>query len=333
MSSLSMGDMAQSFALTRSGATMKTNIQRLSNELVTGLANDTSQHLSGDFGALAAIKTSLSRLQGDRAVTSEAGLLTDAMQTALGHITDMSGDLGSALLANGNSGGGIAGMSALGTEAEQKFEAAVSALNARVGDRNLFAGVETATTPLPSGADLLDTLQAVVAASTSAADVQTALDDWFADPAGYAASYLGGAPLAGLPVAPGELARMDVTALDPVLRDALKGLALSALVGRDVFAGEPEKRADLLRRSGEALVSSQSGLAELTSRLGTAQAQISDAAQRNTAETSALNIALSDLLSIDSYEVASQLQETQTQLETLYALTSRMSRLNLVNFL
>jgi flagellar hook-associated protein 3 FlgL len=332
MSSLSVGDMAQTFTLTRSGSALKTAIQRLSNELVSGLAEDTAGHLSGDLGPLAGIQTSLAQLRGYKAVTTETGLFTDAMQAALGRITDMSADLGQAVLA-GASPGASARIAALGVDAAQKFEASVAALNIRVGDRSLFAGDATTTMPLPTGADLLDTLETVVAGAVSASDVQTALDDWFASPTGYAAAYSGGDALVGVAVAPGEIARFDINALDPAIRDTLKGLAMTALIDRNVLANNPQERADLIRRSGESLLATQSDLGALAGRLGTAQAQIDQAAQRNTAETTALNIALSDLLSIDSFEVASRLQQTQTQLETLYALTSRMSRLNLVNFL
>lgn len=333
MSALSVGDLAQSFTLTRSGSALKTALQRLSNELVTGLADDTAAYLSGDFGPLAGVEASLAQVRGYKAVTTEAALFTDTMQTALGRITGMAADLGGVLLAGASPSSATARISALGADAAQKFEAAVSALNTRVGDRNLFSGVAVTTAPLPGGADLLETLQTVVAGAVNAADVQTLLDDWFASPAGYAAAYQGGDPPGGVAVAPGELARIDVTAMDPAIRDTLKGLAMAALIDRNVLAASPDERADLVRRSGEGLLANQDDLGMLTARLGTTQAQIDQAAQRNTAERSALNIALSDLLAIDNYEVASRLQQTQTQLETLYTLTSRMSRLNLVNFL
>ena len=332
MSSLSVGDLAQNFMLARSGAAMKTSLQLLSSELVSGLADDTAAHLSGDLGPLAGIETSLAQLRGYKAVTTEATILGNAMQTALGTITDLSADLSGALL--GATGSTTpAQISALGAGAAQKFETAIAALNARMGDRSLFAGLATTTTPLPTGATLLDTLQGVVAAAVSAADVQAALDDWFAQPTGYAAVYQGGAPLAGLPVASGEIARNGITAMDPALRDTLKGLAMAALIDRDILTTDPDEIADLVHRSGVALFAAQSDLGALTARLGTTPAQIQQAAQRNTAEMSALTIALSDLLTIDSYDVASRLQQTQTQLETLYTLTSRMSRLSLVNFL
>lgn len=332
MSSLSVGDLARNFTLSRSAAAMKTGIRSLSNELVSGLAEDTAAQVSGDLGTLTGIESSLAQLRGYKAVTTETTLFTAGQQTALGRIADMAADLGRSLIAAA-SPGGAARLSALGADAARKFEAAVSALNTRVGDRSLFAGVATTTTPLPDGAGLLDMLQAVVAGATGAAEVQTALDHWFADPAGFAAVYQGGDALAGVAVAPGEIARVETTALDPAIRDTLGGLALAALIDRGVLADDPTGQADLVRRSAGELMSAQSGLGALTARLGSTQALIDQAAQRNSAETTALNIALSDLLAIDSYEVASRLQATQTQLETLYTLTSRMSRLNLVNFL
>lgn len=332
MSSLSVGDMAQNFTLTRSGTALKTSIQQLSNALVSGLADDTAAHLSGDLNPLAGLKASLARLDGYKAVTTEAGLFADTMQTAFGQIIRMASSLSQSLLA-GASPSAPPRTAALGVDAAQKFEATVSALKTRVGDRSLFSGVDSTTTPLPDGAALLDTLETVVAGALTAADVQTALDDWFSQPTGYAATYQGGAQLAPVAVAPGELARIDITAMDPTIRNTLKGFALAALIDRGVLSTSQSGQADLLRRSGEALLTVQNDLGNTTARLGTTQQQIDQAAQRNAAEATALNIALSDMLSIDSFAVATSLQQTQTQLETLYALTARMSRLSLVNFL
>ncbi|MGL6211969.1 MAG: flagellin, partial [Paracoccaceae bacterium] len=131
----------------------------------------------------------------------------------------------------------------------------------------------------------------------------------------------------------GETARIDITAAEPAIRDTLKGLAMAALLDRGLLANQPNARADVVRRSGEVLSQGQEARGILMARLGTAQFQIEQAEQRNMAETSALGIARSELLAVDGYEAGSRLQEAQTQLETLYALTSRMSRLSLVNFL
>jgi len=332
MQMLSLGDLAQSFLFARRGTEMKADIQRLSLELTTGLTQDPARHLAGDFGPLGGIDASLARLTAYRSVTAEAGLFSQGMQSAIGRVDTLAVDLGYALLA-GSSPGNPVRVDALAAEAVQKLDAALSALNTRIGDRSLFSGVDTAAKAVPDGAAFLATLQGVVAGVPTVDDLGTRLDDWFASAAGYGAAYGGGAALAPLSIAPGEVARLDITAAHPAIRDTLKGLAMAALLGTGLFTGQPELRATVAMRAGEALTRNQTDRVELAAGLGRAEAQIEQAAQHNTAETSALGIARTELLSVDGYEAASRLQATQTQLETLYALTSRMQRLNLVNYL
>ena len=332
MTMLSVGDLAQSFLMARQNVALKTELQRLSNEVTTGVADDTARHLAGDFGPLAGINASLARLTGYKSVTTEAALFTGAMQSALSLVDDMASTLGQSLLA-GATTSTAARIDAMAAEAVQKLETALSALNTRLGDRSLFAGTATTTTPLPDGETLLTTLQSVVVGAQTVGDIDMALTNWFAAPDGFAGLYRGGPPLATLTVAPGETVRVDITARDPAIRDTLQGLAMAALLDRGLLTGQPSARAEVVRRSGDILIGSQTSRAHLTAQLGTTQARIDSAAQRNTAETSALNIARANLLSVDGYETASRLLQTQTQLETLYALTSRMSRLNLVDYL
>ena len=74
-------------------------------------------------------------------------------------------------------------------------------------------------------------------------------------------------------------------------------------------------------------------MAVLGARLGTAQAEMANAMTRNDAEKNALEQSRLDLLSVDGYETAAKFQEAQGQLSTLYTLTSRASRLSLVDYL
>jgi flagellar hook-associated protein 3 FlgL len=81
------------------------------------------------------------------------------------------------------------------------------------------------------------------------------------------------------------------------------------------------------------LLQNDTDRAFLRGNLGFAQARIEQAQTRNESEIAALEIARSDLLSIDPYEAATRLEAAQTQLETLYSVTARLSRLRLVDFL
>ena len=64
-----------------------------------------------------------------------------------------------------------------------------------------------------------------------------------------------------------------------------------------------------------------------------AEAQIDAAQARNANESFALQIARNDLVSADPYETASKLQETEAQLEMIYTITARMTRLSLLDYM
>lgn len=329
----SLGDLAQSIILRRSGAEAKAQIQRLSTELTTGLAHDRAAHLSGNLSPLAGIEASLARLQGFRNVTSDMGLTAGVMQTVLSTVEDSAGELSGRLLAAASSFSPDQ-VSAVAQEAVSRLDTVMNALNTRYGDRTVFAGVAPNQPAVVSSTELLDLLEGVVASATSAQDVETLVSDWFSDPAGFAAqAYRGGRPLEGVLVAPGEQAQLDVTALSPEILETLSAMALPALLARGILTGQTAGQADLAKRAGERLLEGATGRSQLAARLGTTEAQLDGAATRNAAETSALEIARADLIGVDSFETATRLEAAQTQLETLYAMTARMQRLNLVDYL
>ena len=210
----------------------------------------------------------------------------------------------------------------------------MAALNTRMGAKSLFSGMATDRSAVVDSTVMMAALDTAIAGALSSADVETALDDWFSDPAGFAAVvYQGGDALAAVPIGRDQTARIDVTALDPAIVATIKGLAMASLLAHGALAGSAVARADLAQRAGESLASSQTGMAELEARLGTVEASIVNAGVQNDAEKSALETARLGLLSVDPYETAARLQEAQTQLETLFSITARMSRLSLVNYL
>lgn len=333
MALTSVGDLAHSFLLKRQNTFLKTDLQRLTSEVTTGHVADAARHLRGDFQPLSAIDTSLARLGGFRHVTNTTAMFTEAMQTVLERVDTLAADLGPALLV-ASSNGGPQQIDAVAAAALQSFKAAVSALNTRFADRSLMAGRTPQMPALVDAATLLSQVQTAASGAVSPADLELALDDWFDDPAGFLAmAYVGGAATGDLPVANGESVSLDVTAADPAIRNTLKALAMGALLAGGAFAGSDTARADLAQRSAERLAETAADRASLTGRLGTVQAQVEQAATRNNAETTALGIARTALVEVDPYDSAAQLEAVQTRLETLYALTARITRLSLVDYL
>lgn len=333
MTQIGIGDLAQSLILSRRNATLKDSIQDLMTEVSTGLAVRQTERLKGDYVPLAGIEASLTQLGAYRSVTAESAAITGHMQIALSGMSDSASTLSASLLAGATSNS-PSRIDTIGFDASQRLQSAMSALNTRMGAKSLFSGVATDRAAVADTEAMMSALDGVVAGALSSADVEAALDTWFADSAGFRATvYQGGEPLPAVPIGRDQTAQIDVTAMDQAIVDMIKGLAMASLLARGVLGGSDVARADLAKRAGENLASNQTAMAELEARLGTTEANIINAGVQNDAEKSALETARLGLLSVDPYETATRLQEAQTQLETLYAMTARMSRLSLVNYL
>jgi len=75
------------------------------------------------------------------------------------------------------------------------------------------------------------------------------------------------------------------------------------------------------------------GLTNLRAGVGSLQGRIEDISVQNTAEQSALELARSDLIAVDPYQTASELEAVYGQIETLYTVTSRIARLNFTDYM
>lgn len=331
----SIGDIAQSFAQLRQSTNLKQQMNRLSQELVSGRAADLTSHLSGSFGHLADVEHELRILESHRSAASEARFDSEAMQAALESVQTLSGDLGAIAVTAGTTTGAV-NLSVVSSQARGGLDAIVSALNTDVAGRSLFAGADVIGAPLASADELLNEVRTALSSVSSVADTLTALDAFFDTPGGGFESviYQGGTtPLAAYQLGEGESVSLDLRADDPALRGVLKQVVLAALVNDDTLSLTPTDRDNLARLAGEGLLTGQDRLTGLRADLGFAEGRIDRSATRIAAGITSLEIARNDLVSVDIFETAGELENVQFQLETLYTLTARTSRLNLMNFL
>ena len=323
--------------LNRQNHELKSQLQRLSTEMSSGKKADVAAAVSSDFKALAGIEHSLTTLDAYRTATTEAQLFAQTLQTAFDTTQTLASDIAPTLASAGTTGG-VATVNAAAQDTRQKLFSAVSALNVRIGDRYLLSGDATDQKPISGAQDILDALAVATAGQTTATGVITAVDTWFNAPpggGGYLDTVYGGSavPLAPFAIGANDQAAVTVTAADDTLRTTLKGLALGAMVAEGALAGDNTGRALLMKTAGQTLMSSNSNLADLRAGLGSVEGQINDVATRNTAETSALEMARNGIVAADPFSTASDLEAVRTHLETLYALTARLSRLSLADFL
>lgn len=332
MGRVSLGDMAQTQMLSRQQGTIKAALQRAASELTTGKISDPGLALRGDFRALAGIDAALARLDGYRAATSDAAMTATVLQSAVGKISDHADALGASLMTAASSGN-RGQIDIAGRQAREDLRAIIATVNGRFSDRSLFAGTATATAPMPDADAWLQALQSSLGPVATAADVVTAVDAWFASPTGFEATYLGGNALQPADIAPGETADLDVRANDPALRDTFRAVALSALLDTGILPGDQTERAALVRISAEALLTTASDRTYLAARIGIAEEKIDAATTRNGAEASALALARLSLVAADPFEAATRLEAAETQLKSIYAITARLSRLSLVDYI
>lgn len=331
MTRISVGDASLTNILARQGADLRGQVQRASQEVATGRHADIGAVLRGDFSPLLAIDASLARLSAYKSNTADAAFQTAAQQSAIAGLSDLASGISTTLLGAKNST--PVQIDTLAADAKGRLASAIGLLNTQTSGRAVFSGVATDTAPLGPVEDMLAALQTAATAATTAGQVSAAVSGWFADPLGFGAFYQGGGPLSATPIAQGEAAEVSTTAMDPALRDTLAGFAMVALLDRGVLAGDATERGRLAQQAGQQLVSTEDARTTLAARIGTVEAQIEAARSRNSVEETSLGILRSDIGSVDPYEAGTRLEAIQSQLESLYLVTARVSRLSLAEYL
>lgn len=335
MSLVTFGDAAQFLSLRRDSAQIKEDMSRLTAELSSGRTSDVGRALGGDFSTLADITRGLRLNSSFTSSVTDAAIAAEARQSALARLSaEIDGYAPSLLSITG--GGSLSDLQLKLADGTERFESAVSTLNTRLAGRSLFSADAPDQTPLINGEAMMVELRALVAGATDAATVEADVKAWFQDVGGgyETLAWRGGTgqPPAVL-LSEGQSAQTGITALDPAIRETLTSLALVALASETAAPlNESEQRA-LVTGAAQGMINANDGLIALRANLGSQEARIEEA--RVTAQTtrSSLELEYNRLTSADPYRTATELEAVTTQLESLYILTARMSRLSLTEYL
>ena len=330
----SLGDLAQSYAMQSRNTALKQDIQRLTTELASGQVADVRQAISGNTAYANDLERSLTKLDGYDLSTTEAGQLAEGMQNALTRIGDLNTAFRDTLISTTGSTLSETSSGIL-TQADNTLDGIINAMNTSVSGRALFAGASTDIQPIAPKEDLLDGLRTAVSGAGSVDDILTAAQAWFDDSAGFASIGYQGADtsLAAISLSDQESAHLDLRADNAAFNDTLRYLATIALADDPALGLTEAQQSELIQKSISTAVSSTGQVVSLQAEVGISESKIEAASVRNSAERSSLEIARNDLLSIDPYQAATELEQVQFQLESLFAITSRMSQLSLVNYL
>lgn len=325
------GDLVQATMLRRDTARIKDDLNRLTGEMASGKVASLNNALRGQFGPLAGITRDLAL--NDITLTSNAtvGRIAAGQQLALEMMQDVALEAGPGFLDGVEKGNSIQ-VAVLARNATGQFEQTIAALNTRIENKSVFAGAAIDGPALADAETILSELEIAIDGAASPADVLSIALDWFDSPGGgfeHVAYQGASVPMSDNLIAPGETARLDITAADPAFRSTLRGLALGALLGRGLFDGDQTAQKQVMKQAGEALISAADTMTVLRAGLGFTEQRIETARLRTESETTGLKLARAALVESDPYDTAVKLKEVQVQLETIYTLTARLSNLSL----
>lgn len=331
----SIGDMAQTLIMRHNQTKLREQIGHLGVELSTGVVQDKAAHLGGDLTVLATLDRSLMALEGFRIATAEATYVAGVMQTSLGQMQDRVEDLSPRLL-NVELIVSETIRSSMVRDAESALAGTLSSLNSTAAGRTVFGGVATDRAAIADVDTILDALRIEVAGETTLAGIQSKLDAWFDTPGGgfETVAYTGSTTsVADTRLSGSDSAKLDVRADDPVFRDVIKALSLAALSGDAGLGLTQDLKTEMLLSSGGQMVNAQTNLTDLRAGVGNLQARIEETETRNASERTATQLARLKLIGADQFETAVRLQDAQVQLEALYSVTARASRMSFVEFM
>lgn len=329
-----IGDAVRQATLSRNMTRLKGDVTRLTQELSTGYVQDAARHLGGQIGTLAQLDAAVSRAQTARPVAQQVNQQLDAQYAALESVEALvmaatETVLRPELMMTDDR------LPPVSRHIGQALEQVVALLNTQVGGRSLFAGAATDQAPLLSASEMLTQIATLVPDGASPAQIDQIVADWFGPGGGFEqVGYLGAQPARGVVMLDGGLALpRAVTAADAPIRAVLAGLAKGALLadGQAVLSADTQRA--VLSGLGDTLRSNAEGIRSVMEQTGQAQASTEAALTRLQAMQTSAEMARTELIGADPYDTATSLQDTIGRLEQLFALTARMSRMSLSNYL
>lgn len=330
----SLGDGMQQFQLQRHNTLLKTSLNTLAGELSSGNVSDRVKANNGDTARLSAVENRLRVLSSLKFMTAETEQTLSTMQVALTNFDTQRGALAEPLILI-NAASTELQMTEASRASRDRFEGLISTLNTRLGDDSLFAGKAVDRAAFTSPDLIIADIVTQIGGATETSAIIAAINTWFDDPAG------GFATVAYTGDTGGQVTRrldastqvsIDARADDPGIKSVLRG-AVYAAVTAELGGLDKQTRSELLFAGGVQLQSAASDIAQVQGRLGFVEGEVDRFSVAQASEQSALNIARNLMTQADPFETASRLQAVQTQLETHYAMTARLSQLSLAEYL
>ncbi|WP_425409231.1 flagellin [Hyphococcus sp.] len=301
-------------------------------EIVTGRIADLNATLAGGVGDAQLMRKAIDDIAVQQTSITRALGRAQASQLSLSRAADGATQIGVNVLdAVGRRDENAIGIAS--TQAGLQLDAAVAAFNQRYEGRALFSGDGVQQNALADSDTLLTDVRAIFAGAADAAQLEADLDAYFNTPGGGFDTniYVGGAGNAArTEISDGELVNYSAKADEQPVRDLLR--SLTSLIVAEEQTGFADRDA-ALSAAATGLIESSNGVAEIRSRIGAVEERMVAAQARLDAENTALGETYNERTARDPYEAATLLQQLESQLQTSFILTARISQLTLSNYI
>lgn len=335
----SIGDQARSLTTRSSISRIKSNLNILLKEESSKQVADVGKKLQGNLRILNSIQTRIAEVEQYKQNANEVELLLERKQTALSVSQKISADLIVPFLDQSLGNSRTIIQSRVNT-ASSALSVVVEQMNAEVAGQALFSGVATDRPPLIPADQIVTELSKITKDMTTAEAVSKAVVDWFDAEKGEGGfldfAYKGSLQENGkrlIDISKTRKTDLAGTAADPAIRNILKGLAMTAILEKGTLSGAADEEVKLIRMSANILSDNNDFAVAEMAKLGLQQEQLKNSSAENDAELAGLEIALNEIVTVDWEQTSAELSETAFQLQTMFAVTARLSRLTLTEFL
>ena len=318
-------------------------------EVTTGRLADVGRTLGTRTGQAVSLRQEHARLGTFMATNEMAGSRLETTQLTLDQLRETADGFLASLVSTRDT---TTGAKALGQQAAEGLKGLIASLNTTSGGQHLFGGIHSDAAPMadyfatPAAASkqAVDNAFAAAfgiaqtdpgAAAISAADMQTFLDGdfraLFDDPQWGANWSAASSQNMQSRISSAEVVDTSVNANEQAMRKLAMAYTMVADLGAD---GLNEGAFRAVAETATRLISE--GIHEITAlqgRVGGAQQRIAQVNERMSVQVDILAKDIAGLENVDPFEAASRVTTLMTQLETGYALTARIQRLSILNYL
>ncbi len=324
---------------------MQSQLTTVSSEASTGLLADIGQTLGANAGQDISLHQQMADIS---AISSSNALVGNQLDTAYNALTTMQSSTQSMLtsLVSAEAGtSGSSGSASVQETASAALASFTSTMNSQSGGQYVFGGINSGVAPLATSPTAMQTavanaFQTAFGFSMTSSSVSTIT-------AAQLTNFLGGSQFTSLFSGSGwtsasstaltnrigvnETATTSITANDQAFQDTAQALTMVSEfaglnLGSDAYSA-------LLSTASTVMTSANNGLIQASATIGGMQNQVTQANSAVSLQQNLLTTQINANEDVNSYQVATEVSNLSTQLQTAYSLTAQIHKLSLVNFL